>query len=375
MCKFFVEVKVFNKKITIISIFLTIATIANGAQSKKYSIVIDAGSSGTRLYLYSSQVSVGTKLNKYEQLLNKRNRIRLSDYKDKPDLAFDAIAPLLKDAKSYLKDYDTKNVVVNVLATAGMRLIPVANQNAIYVALRLNIASNGFKVGLTKTITGEDEGLYTWADVNYLQGADVLGNPSGIIEIGGASMQIAYPSSTKGYRKVKINNKDYDIYSQTWLGFGNNEMLDLINASQDRDYCYPKGLKDGKIVGNFNFDNCASRYNSLINHEGKIFPIYSDQSIIGVSGLYYTLAFWKINEAPIKLESKIKETCTLNYADLKLMYPNVESGILNKQCANAVYTDQLLKNLHPNMARLTSYEKINGVPITWALGFLIVDGN
>ena len=111
---------------------------------------------------------------------------------------------------------------INLLATAGMRLLPEEKQQAIYSSIKSFLKNNyQFPVGEIKTISGKMEALYGWLDINYL-----LGNfknhqaTIGSIDMGGASTEIAFATEDESRPedeiKIDINDKHYIVFSKSF---------------------------------------------------------------------------------------------------------------------------------------------------------------
>lgn len=78
-----------------------------------------------------------------------------------------------------------------------------------------------------RVISGQDEGAYMWLTINYL-----LKNLNPLskvltIDLGGASTQIAFrPNTIPAESEIDLNIPnfyDYDIYSISYLGYGNDQ--------------------------------------------------------------------------------------------------------------------------------------------------------
>ncbi|KAM2556704.1 hypothetical protein TB2_013896 [Malus domestica] len=102
-----------------------------------------------------------------------------------------------------------------------------------------------FKFVLLKILVdvGSDEGLYAWVVANHALGT-LGGDPvqtTGIIELGGASAQVTFVSSEpvppEFSRAVKFGNVTYNLYSHSFLHFGQNVAYD--------------SLKEGIVSGDF----------------------------------------------------------------------------------------------------------------------------
>lgn len=359
------------KKLFIIASILLVGT-CNADTIKKYYIVVDAGSSGSRVYLYDKQ-TVNNKL-VVNDLYEKKVDLPLASYIDNSQDAYKSIAPLLESAIIKLSQINStvklSDVNTNVLATAGMRLIPESNQSAIYKNVAEYITTRGLQLGQTKTITGQYEGIYSWTDVNYLTGGLDVGQTKGIFEVGGASAQITFTTKQTNSNTVKlsINGKNYNVYSVSYLGLGQNVARDTMDTNKNAIACYPSESK-------FSFNKCTNEYKKVLhkfnNKEIIKNTDFHSQQFIGISSVYYAYNFWHVESHPDLLESNIKSTCANSLDTLQKQYPNAYS--LKNQCANSVFINTLANSyLDFKPEQLLVTEKINGVPLTWTLGYVLL---
>ncbi|XP_022341260.2 ectonucleoside triphosphate diphosphohydrolase 7-like [Crassostrea virginica] len=238
-----------------------------------YGIVIDCGSSGSRVFLYFWPQHSGNPkdlLNIQQFIDNEGNPVvkkikpGLDTFKDNPEAASDYIKPLLQYVAGYIPQDQQKETLLFILATAGMRMIPEQSQKAIFQNMYTEIPKM-FPFVISESnlevISGKQEGVYAWIAVNYVlhkfdHGADehplvaveVPGNTNkekrthvrrrtvGMLDMGGGSMQIAFEITSKydnipSHRLAEFNlgckNNDLDhtyrVYVTTFLGFGANE--------------------------------------------------------------------------------------------------------------------------------------------------------
>jgi hypothetical protein len=97
-------------------------------------------------------------------------------------------------------------------------------------------------VGEFKTINGNsEEGIWTWINLNdvYFNTFATLGScgdsQTGNFEVGGSSMQIAFPVSRAASAPVNIYNVDINgcninVYSKTYLGLGGDDARKFMRA-------------------------------------------------------------------------------------------------------------------------------------------------
>jgi len=233
----------------IISNLLLLATlifsslVASGSHSaeKKHIVAIDAGSTGSRVYIYEYTTPRGQlipTIHLAEDITNdpatawvKKIKPGVSSFADNTS----EIEPYITQFTNYISQkipstIDKATVPVIFQASAGMRVLEKSTQDNIVKKIKLTLASNGFSKNLVEVITGQDEGIYGWLGINYL-----LGNltkerrqlTAGILDMGGSSFQVAfeprasYTPTTDGHIKdIAIGHHHYNIYSVSYSGYG-----------------------------------------------------------------------------------------------------------------------------------------------------------
>ncbi|RMZ79162.1 hypothetical protein DV738_g3423, partial [Chaetothyriales sp. CBS 135597] len=255
----------------------------------RYGIVLDAGSSGTRSYVYrwlrndlARQSGGRTRLPgiKTKDKWTKKVHVGLSTYGETPHLVGeDHLKPLIDDALTHVPPSLVSETPVFLLATAGMRLLPERQQRGVLDAVcsylqrktRLLIQDCDLHI---QVIPGATEGLYGWIAANYLVGGfDQPGDHDhgkghhtyGFLDMGGASAQIAFaPNTTEAakhadnltllrLRNVGGDEQEHRVFVTTWLGFGVNEarkqylaaLLESYpsNTVEYPDPCLPNGVR------------------------------------------------------------------------------------------------------------------------------------
>ncbi|GAA6060705.1 hypothetical protein JCM10212_003326 [Sporobolomyces blumeae] len=239
------------------------------SQGRKYGVVIDAGSSGSRVQVYSwIDPEIAKKdrkgkglstdvLSRVEKGVEEGDGWHLkvepgiSTFGGRPDEVGDYLKPLIEFAASVIPEDQIASTPIYLLATAGMRLLPSDQQSSVLSAACSYIKTFPFHLpscsDQVRIITGEEEGLYGWIAVNYLMdgfdkhehaadGERVKHSSTyGFLDMGGASTQIAFePSDVEQVRhadnllEVKLrllSGKDvrHPVFVTTWLGFGTNQ--------------------------------------------------------------------------------------------------------------------------------------------------------
>ena len=291
-----------------------------------YGIVLDCGSSGTRVFIYYWPDHNGNPehLLDIQQMIDRdgkpvRMKVRpgLSSYEDKPQNASHYIYPLLRHAANHIPKSKHSETPLYILATAGMRLLSKQKQDAIINNLIKDIPLHFdflFSSTQIEVITGKQEGIYAWITINYVLGrfhhskGHVRDNSSselprkrtvGSLDMGGASTQITFevPKSEKlpAHLTTTVNLgcdshmtiHSYKLYVATFLGYGastaRSRYLDTILTKRNNsvhshsrvylDPCLPseiriKGTHEGmkyRLKGMGNFESCRSKLLPLLN--------------------------------------------------------------------------------------------------------------
>ncbi|KIW82091.1 hypothetical protein Z517_05118 [Fonsecaea pedrosoi CBS 271.37] len=298
---------------------------------KRYGVVLDAGSSGTRIYIYrwlpNSVARLDhTSLHSLPELETKDKWTKkvhpgVSTFGDTPDLVGpDHLKPLLDHALEHIPKDAVPDTPIFLLATAGMRLLPDRQQKSLlrnicsYIQSETKFSIPDCDVHV-QVISGETEGLYGWTAANYLLGG--FDEPEdhdhgkghhtyGFLDMGGASAQIAFaPNATEAekhandltllrLRTIDGVPQEYKVFVTTWLGFGANEARRRYVEDLEESYaidgilevpdpCLPTGLRvnfDGTIIsddgpslsnhylrGVGNFDECLRRTFPLLEKD------------------------------------------------------------------------------------------------------------
>lgn len=259
----------------------------------KYGIVIDSGSSGSRIQIYQWDDPVylkdDPKSKENPSLLKSPPKIiqdkdwtlkispGISTYTKKVNKIWSQhYSKLIKFAQDIIPPESHPETPIFVLSTAGMRMVTPSQRKAILKETCSSIQKNTkFMVSNCKdfvqTIDGETEGIYGWLGLNYLMGQFDNYDPKehssiGFMDMGGASTQIAFvPSSEEEIKKhkedlsaVSLRNlngeiQEWNVFVETWLEFGANEArkrylnqlvnLAITNTKKFSDPCLPKNAE------------------------------------------------------------------------------------------------------------------------------------
>jgi Golgi nucleoside diphosphatase len=187
-----------------------------------YGIMIDAGSTGTRIHIFRyGRVGADFVLQDEDFLQVKPG---LSSYRSNPELAGQSLKPLLDAAVTLIPKQHYPLTPMNLLATAGLRLVSEVESQAILQSVRKTLQSYPFMFTEddVQIIDGTNEGIYGWLTINYLQSqlkahCDLT---SAVLDLGGGSTQIAMSVNDRNLPKITIGESSYNLFSYSFLGFG-----------------------------------------------------------------------------------------------------------------------------------------------------------
>jgi len=367
-----------------------------------YVAVVDAGSSGSRLYLYCVTRSANT--SEIEDMLQfESDAPALSSFKgNEAELGEKGLKPLFQQLIDFLlkNKIPKSDVEVDILATAGMRLLESTEQRAIFDRARNYIKDLSLTPDYLETIPGEMEGVYSWVDVNYLLGNFRVRQPTvGIIEIGGASAQIAFETSEMviNNEAIDIQGKTYHILAQSFLGLGRNEarkrMIEIPGGVSGtvKNPCYPQGLtvddqkaKTKDLTGDFVYSACVRNYETVLSKFGfrslrnliesgqKSFAAVGTGNPVGT--FWGLLEAWKVASTdPFEILEQEVANCVRPWTEIAAKYGN---AAFNKtQCADSVLLTTFLYGeggLGLRRGSVTSYKTIRSRSPTWTRGVVVL---
>jgi Golgi nucleoside diphosphatase len=257
-----------------------LSSASESGPPQTYGVIVDCGSSGTRVHIYQWDTEL-TYPNLLQDIEPMRDPVTNETVSKKFTPGLSKLADSsTEDIHAYIKpvaDYIAEKVpesrhqftVVYLMATAGMRLLDEKSQERImtvaknYIGAWWRIAENrshyNFRDVTTSVISGSQEGMYSWISVNsrtkrFLHPeSDQQTKTYGIMEMGGASVQVAYQlapgvkelilsvMSSDHLKKIyeaqvivpqiSRNHSEesrYELHSTTFLGFGGDSARDAF---------------------------------------------------------------------------------------------------------------------------------------------------
>ncbi|XP_020219915.1 nucleoside-triphosphatase [Cajanus cajan] len=360
-----------------------------------YAVIFDAGSTGSRVHVFHFDqnldlLHIGNDLD-----FSKKITPGLSSYVDNPKQAAESLVPLLKQAESIVPEELHPKTPLKLGATAGLRLLDGDAAENILQAVRdmfenrstLNVQPNAVAV-----IDGTNEGSYLWVAVNYLLGklGKKFTKTVGVVDLGGASVQMAYavsrntaktaPEAPEGedpyMKKLVLKGKKYDLYVHSYLHYGNEaaraEIFKVTDGSASPcilagyDGIYTYSGVDYKLYApssGSSFEECreialeALRVNEPCSHGNCTFGGIWDggrgsgqKNLVVTSALYYRASDIGFAD-PKKPNSKVRpvdweiaatQACQVPFEDIKSTFPRVPDEKLPYLCIDLTYHYTLL---------------------------------
>lgn len=297
--------------------------------------VIDAGSTGTRLHIYSYELDKNqTPIHITERWSNK-----ISPGIATLDANQENIDQYLRSL--FLNAPAGEHLPTYFYATAGMRLLPKPKQQAMYAFIGewFNGQTN-MTLAQSKTITGAEEGLYGWLAVNYQLGTlDKSDAAIGTLDMGGASVQVVFPvknsnaATGSDIYAVTLYGRHFNLFIHSFLGLGQTEVAHQLFDSSScfiTNYELPSGqLAEGDAY------TCKDDVSTLLNavhHVDKVVqpvvaanPVKKWYVMGGLVDLVKSPLFNFTGETLTNqslLEKANNELCHQDWSNLSTQYPS-----------------------------------------------------
>ncbi|KAF2871534.1 guanosine-diphosphatase [Massariosphaeria phaeospora] len=224
----------------------------------QYALMIDAGSTGSRIHVYKFNNCGPTpelESEIFEMTEKKPGGSGLSSFDDDAEGAAESLDVLMNKAVDSVPDSYRSCTPVAVKATAGLRKLGDLKSNNTLKAVRQRLETKyPFAVvaedkGGVEVMDGKDEGVYAWITANYLLGK--IGGPdktptAAVLDLGGGSTQIVFeptfpesasggmpPKLAEGDHKYELNfgGRDFTLYQHSYLGYGLMEARNNLHST------------------------------------------------------------------------------------------------------------------------------------------------
>ncbi|XP_031105328.1 probable apyrase 7 isoform X1 [Ipomoea triloba] len=221
-----------------------------------FTVVLDCGSTGTRVNVYEWMFNGGSMnngefpilVNSYPGNLTRSDGCKYHCVQTEPGLAMfvgnasglrASLKPLIRGAEKWVPSGKRGVTPIFVLATAGMRRLPIEDASRIMEGVADIVKEHGFfyRKDFIRVLSGREEAYYGWVALNYKMGT--LGNTSeshtlGLLDLGGSSLQVVteideFRADEHVFRS-KIGLVEHKLLAYSLQAFGFNEAIDRALA-------------------------------------------------------------------------------------------------------------------------------------------------
>ncbi|KAI9094992.1 nucleoside phosphatase family-domain-containing protein [Phlyctochytrium arcticum] len=232
-----------------------------GLPPKQYALILDAGSTGSRIHVYIFNHCNGVNPTLENEVFHHVEPGLSSPTFTTPEQAANSLDPLLQVALSNVPKNVQKCTPITVKATAGLRMLKGGKGDLILAAVKSKLQKQ-YPFALAgpnavEIMAGKDEGVFAWITVNYLLkriGEKVRMPTAAIMDLGGGSTQIVFeprPSTPlePGDHKYELEfgNHTYILYQHSYDGYGlmqGRRRLKDASVANKRWPCYALGHTD-----------------------------------------------------------------------------------------------------------------------------------
>nr|XP_043617031.1 probable apyrase 7 [Erigeron canadensis] len=247
---------------------------ANG--SARFYVVLDCGSTGTRVYVYQASInhqksgSLPIMLKSIPEDLKSKpssqsgrayNRMETEPGFDKlvhnASGLKHAIKPLLKWAEKQIPKHAHKTTSVFLYATAGVRRLPSIDSDWLLKNAWSIMKHSSFlcRREWVKIISGMEEAYYGWIALNYhahVLGATPKKETFGALDLGGSSLQVTFESQDYLNNETSLNLRigplNHHLSAYSLAGYGLNDAFDKSVVHLLKQNPQPNLLKGKAVV-------------------------------------------------------------------------------------------------------------------------------
>lgn len=381
-----------------------------------YGLMIDAGSTGSRIHTYSFTRADGGQLDILHEDFHPI-KPGLSHYKDDPDSAAQSLKPLLERAMARVPKSARRTTPVVLRATAGLRKIGEEASGAILSKVRQLLRESEFRFDGDEWATilaGNEEGVYSWITVNYLldrSASDTVGT----LEMGGGSAQVAYVPRDSNIRassgncslsseSVEFKGAKLPMYTVSHLNFGlqagremalgrfeeagklsgnpcinNGEPVEVdvpfkpgktLSMSGSGDYSRCRELIDESVMRPAMGTSCQC---DVCTYHGAAQPRSISEYVAIAFYLERTVAIGLQTPLTVKdIREKGEEICGMSVREVREKFPAVPNGKATDLCFDLAFITLHLERGHgiheSSETTLMVLDKIKDFELGWCLG-------
>lgn len=369
-----------------------------------HAVIIDAGSSGTRVLAYKFRVPFTVfgqaNLDLVEEYFE-QSKPGLSSFADEPDKGVDSILQLIKKAEFLTPSEKRRETPIIVRATAGLRLLPEEKANQLISHVKDAIFKLNYDGGsrAVEIMDGSDEGIFIWYTVNLL--FDLMyGETMAALDLGGGSTQITYQLNDKEKGVMPKNDQfvvpcggdNITVYTHSYLNLGllaarygvlrleagdatTNQFTSICVDPIIQDEKWTYANKQYNIRGaqrptgqkkDVTYEKCHALIKKYVQKTLDFEPKHPPRGNVAAMSYFYDVAA-DAGIIDVMKGGSISVGQYRSYAMNACSASNVEQPWA---CLDLVYIVTLLQDaykIHDDKP-ISLYKKVNGHEVSWALG-------
>ncbi|KFW09902.1 Ectonucleoside triphosphate diphosphohydrolase 2, partial [Eurypyga helias] len=254
----------------------------------QYGIVLDAGSSHTAMFVYKWPADKENDTGVVsEHSMCDVEGPGISSYSSNPPAAGTSLVHCLNQALRHVPKEKHMSTPLYLGATAGMRLLDIADlqaSDAVLSAVAATLKSYPFDFRGAKILSGEEEGVFGWVTANYLlenfikrgwlgEWVQPQKKTLGAMDFGGASTQITFETRNpiedpRNEVMLKLYGQVYRVYTHSFLCYGRDQVLKrlLSKLLQAESYqatvhhpCWPTGYHKSLLLSSIYDSPCMEK--------------------------------------------------------------------------------------------------------------------
>ncbi|KAL5008133.1 hypothetical protein ScPMuIL_013714 [Solemya velum] len=209
----------------------------------RYGVLLDAGSSGTKIKVYRwPQRRSSKEIADINLIESMKYRPNIGSFVHHLQDISNYLVSMINIAEEIVPTNLHRNTPIYLMATAGLRIISEDFSEILMDSVR-DVFSNStlnpfvFHDDGVQILSGEEEGVFAWIAANFLRGFFGSGKPPtqavGVLEMGGGSTQITFIPDGPVYANmfhVRLAGDLFYLYAHSYLYFGQNYIDSRINT-------------------------------------------------------------------------------------------------------------------------------------------------
>jgi len=400
---------------TFVFLILNHCSVCVAGTPDSYGIIVDAGSSGSRVRMFQWEASdpAGT-LQPVTPSDEDEDDFEvepgLSSYADTPSDAGLSLKGPVQAAKKYIPEDKQGSTPFFVKATAGMRLLEAAKATAVFDSVSSALSCGGaanstFKFVSANIISGEAEGVFGYISANKILNTLGTNTVVGALDLGGASTQVTFSPATQNIREAEmsfyVNGNRKSVYSKSYMRFGQSQaimriMESLVKAAPNAAVitypCWNVGLSSmesiaGSAHSQVNFTGsgdaaaCSALAQQLMHSDYECtMPncAIAGTHMTAISGHFraFSAFFYTANGVGLLGWSEEKALSRKEIKDATAVFcgkpwAEVQSKYAEVYCFAGHYVSHILEAYgfaETDNTTVTYSRKINGTSLDWTLG-------